>query len=179
MPRTVSNAFTLIELLVVIAIMAVIGVFTLANYRSFGEDQNLKNAVLDVQSMLRAAQTNAISNVVCNTQYGATWKVEFSNTTTVVLKCREPSGTSFTKKTLTLGSNIAINSVSGTPSVSCPTVPPFTPFTSFTIYFDPLDGKICLGTMTNCTLLTITLINSKTTNTKSLVIEQGGRIYAP
>ena len=170
MGKAVPNAFTLIELLVVIAIMAVVGVYTLANYRSFGEDQNLKNAVLDVQSMFRAAQTNATANVKCNTGYSATWQVEFVDTKTINLKCQE-SGTSFTKKTLTLGSNIAINSVSGTPSVSCPTG------VSFTLTFAPLSGKINFVGYANCTVVTIILTNSKTTNTKSLVIEKGGRIY--
>lgn len=166
------SGFTLIELLVVIAIIAVIGVYTLANFRSFGEDQNLKNAVLEIQSQLRTAQTNATANVVCNTQYGATWKVAYINTTTINLNCLE-SATSFTKKTLKLDEkdpNLLIQSVSGTPPLSCPTALPFT------ISFDPLTGKIGFGDP-RCTSLSIILQNSKTGTTKSFTIEQGGRIY--
>lgn len=168
-----SAGFTLIELLVVIAIMAIVGVFTLANYRSFGEDQNLKNAVLDIQSQLRTAQTNATANAICNTQFGATWQVEFTDTKTTKLKCQEPSPTPLPtpipKKTLTLGANIEIQSVSGTGS-NCPTALPFT------ISFAPLNGKITLE-RASCTSLTLTLRNTKTVSAKSFIIEQGGRIY--
>jgi len=60
-----KNGFTLIELLVVIAIMAVVGTFAIANYRSFGEDKELENAALDIQSQIRTAQTNASTGKKC------------------------------------------------------------------------------------------------------------------
>lgn len=171
--KAAPNAFTLIELLVVIAIMAVVGMIVLANYKSFGEDQNLKSAVLDIQSQLRNAQTSATANAKCNTLSGATWQVEFADTTTINLKCQEPSPVPLpapiTKKTLTLDTNIEVQSISGFGS-SCPIAPPFT------ISFAPLSGKIDLGGA-NCVWLTVTLINNKTGSTKPLRIEQGGRIY--
>jgi len=162
-----ARGFTLIELLVVIAIMTVIGAFTLANYRSFGEDQNLKNAVLDIQSQLRTAQTNATSNTKCVSGFGATWQVEFANVNTINLKC---SASTNPQKALQLVANITIQPVSGIGS-NCPPAPPFT------INFDPLTGKVGLGDI-RCTALTITLRNNKTGSTQSLGIEQGGRIYA-
>ncbi len=168
-----QRGFTLVALLAVIAIMAVVSVYTLANYRSFGEDQNLKNAVLDIQSLLRTAQTNATSNVICDTQYGATWQVEFADIKTTKLKCQEPSPIPLpapvTKKTSTLDANIEIQSVNG--GTSCQPLP-------FTISFAPLNGKITIGRNTACTSLTIPLKNTKTGSTKSFTIEQGGRIYA-
>lgn len=178
MGKPVPDAFTLIELLVVIAITAVIGIYTLANYRSFGEDQNLKNAVLDIQSLLRTAQTNATANVKCNTLFSATWQVEFADAKTINLNCLE-STNSFTKKILKLDEkdpNIQIDSISGNPpTVSCPGAPPFSsPFP--TTSFAPLTGKATLGS-TSCTSLTITVKNNKTGNIKSLTVEQGGRIY--
>ncbi len=174
MPGSQSSVgFTLIELLVVIAIMALIGTYVLSNYSSFGEDQNLKNAVLDIQSYLRTAQTSATANAKCSIQYGASWQVEFATTTTVNLKCQEPPASPIPKKTLTLGTNIGIQGVSGIPAVSCPTE------LSFAINFAPLNGTISLGSNAACTSLTIILQNTKTTNTKSLIIEQGGRIYEP
>ncbi len=63
--KVMPKGFTLIELLVVIAIMAVVGTFTIANYRSFGEDQDLKSASLDIQSQIRTAQTNATTGKKC------------------------------------------------------------------------------------------------------------------
>ncbi|MDO8573978.1 MAG: type II secretion system protein [Candidatus Daviesbacteria bacterium] len=150
-----KSGFTLVELLVVIAIMAIVGAYALSNYSRFGEDQKLKGAVLDIVSLLRQAQTNAATNVVCT---GGTWQVEFLNTTTINLKCVT------TKKTLPLTYGI---SVSGT---SCP------PALPFTVGFVPLTGKVNFISYPNCTLLTITLGSSP--NLKSLNIEQGGRIYA-
>lgn len=160
--------FTLVELLVVIAIMAIVGVFTLANYRSFGEDQNLKNAVLDIQSLLRQTQTNATTNVICQSQYSATWQIVFLNATTINSTCTEPSASVILKKTLQLGPNIQIQTVAG--SSSCPAVFPFT------VNFSLLSGKMDFG-VANCTLLTITLRNSQTNSTKDLTLEAGGRIY--
>lgn len=174
--RRSRSGFTLIELLVVIAIMAIIGAYTIANYSSFGEDQNLKNAVLDIQSQLHAAQTSATANAKCDTGYGATWQVVFSaDKVTTNMNCQEPLlspppsplPTPTSKKTLQLGANITIDSVSGT---NCPTALPFT------ISFAPLTGKTDLGNA-SCTLLTVTLKNNQTGTPKSLIIEQGGRIY--
>ncbi len=158
------HGFTLIELLIVIGIMAITSVFALANYRSFGEDQNLKNAVLDVISLFRQAQANATTNVICS---GGSWQVEFTNATTINLKCSsipDPLRPPLRLET----KNIRVQSVSGSGS-SCPTAPPFT------ISFGLLTGKVNLGG-TNCDSLTITLINSKGI-TRSLVIEQGGQIH--
>lgn len=181
--RLNSRAFTLVELLVVIAIMAIIGAFALVNYGSFGEDQNLKNAVLNLQSQLRAAQTNATTNVKCINEFGAKWKVVASSTT-INLACEEPSGSqSPFMKGLKLGDNIRVDTVSGSASgvgSSCPTT------IFFIISFAPLSGRIDLGGV-NCTSLTITLRNNKISTDctganlakcKQITIEQGGRIYA-
>ena len=47
------KGFTLVELMVVIAIMAIVGTFAIANYRSFGEDKDLENAVLEQEERRR------------------------------------------------------------------------------------------------------------------------------
>lgn len=168
--KITARGFTLIELLVVITIMGVLGMYAVSNYREFGEDKNLKNAVLDIQSQLRATQTSATTNTICNTISGATWQLAFSSDkVTTTLSCQEPSGPLTTKKTSKLTSNIIVDSVSG--SGTCPSGPP-----PFTISFAPLSGQVDLGG--NCTFLLITLKNSKTSATKSLTIDQGGSIYA-
>lgn len=161
-----AHGFTLVEILVVVAIMAVVGIFTLSNYAAFGEDQNLKNGLLDIQSQLRAAQSNATANFKCNTEYSSAWQVEFADTKIINLKCKE-SVNAFLKKQVTLKSNIS-QAVTGTGS-NCSEPP--------TINFTPLSGKMDLGNV-SCISFRIVLTNSKTGSTKSLVIEQGGRIYA-
>lgn len=159
-----APGFTLIELLVVIAIMGIISTVAFSNYKSFGEDQSLKNAVLDLQSQLRTAQTNAISNVKCGDAFSTIWQVE-ATTTTVYLKCPNLGLT----KGVKFDDNIRVDTVSGIGT--CPLS------NQFVIGFDSLSGRINLGG-TNCTSLNISLKNSKTQNIKSLIIEQGGRIYA-
>ncbi len=167
-----ERGFTLVELLVVVAIMALAGTYTLSNYGSFGEDQKLKNAVLDIQSQLRLAQTNATANVKCNTQYGALWQVEFPNTTTMQLTCAEqPSRLISIKKTLRLSANITILKICKLNDNSCIDGQ----IRTNVIAFVPLNGEVLLQ---GWPALEITLKNIKTGSTKSLVIEKGGRIYA-
>ncbi len=169
-----ARGFTLVELLVVLAIMAIVGVFTLANYKSFGEDQKLKSAVLDIQSLLRQAQTNATTNVKCDTGYGARWMVTFVDATTFNLQCTENSSDIWLKKSSKLGSNITMQV---DPSLNCPDSGQI-----FSIAFAPLSGKIeflnyMYREMPNCTSIIITLRNRIIPNPRSLKIEQGGRIY--
>lgn len=175
MPKTVPDGFTLIELLVVIAIMALIGAFSISNYRTFGEDQKLKNSSLDIQNILRSAQTSATTNAICNTLSGATWKVEFADATTINLKCQEGVYPAVLKKTLNLGTNIIIQTVTWTGS-GCPSAIP--PFAAFSVFPTLLSGRMDFGNP-NCTSFTIALQNTKTSSFKSLTVEQGGRIYEP
>jgi|Napbiome12C3dose_1001474.scaffolds.fasta_scaffold00001_161 prepilin-type N-terminal cleavage/methylation domain-containing protein len=163
-----QRGFTLIELLVVIAIMGIVGAFALANFRSFGDDQNLKNGLLDIQSFLRTAQSNAATNVKCDTGFNATWTVEFSSITNLDLKCTEPQASANSKKSATLGSNLQIEGVAGT-GTGCPSSVPFS------VKFSLQNNRIDLGDA-RCTSVTVTIKNNKGSN-KALIIEQGGRIY--
>lgn len=117
MRKTVPNGFTLIELLVVIAIMAVVGTFTLANFSDFGKDKELQNAALDIQSLLRTAQTNALASVKCGNDTASNWFVEFTPPSTINLKC---NNVATPVKSLALGSNIQLGIIENT----SPTVPP-------------------------------------------------------
>lgn len=187
MGKAVPNAFTLVELLVAIAITAIVGVFALSNYRLFGEDQNLKSAVLDIQSLLRTAQTNASSNLSCDGQYGATWQIQIANATTINLNCQVLGGaivgspTPVKQLILTEDTpNISVQSIAPTGIGCTESTSPFPTVVSFA----PLNGKISFeGNLgLNCTKvkeLTITLSNNKTSRTKSLKIDLGGKIYAP
>lgn len=179
--KKTASGFTLVELLVVITIMAIVGAYSLANFSNFGEDQKLKSATQDVQSLIRQAQSNASTNAQCNTGYSATWQVVLTDATTVNLNCQEPSASPvpILKKTLQLSTNNSqIQTIAGVSPASCPSGSP--PFSSPypTVSFDPLTGKVNFGNSA-CTSLTITLVNNKNSSTKDVKIEQGGRIYAP
>lgn len=186
--KKAAAGFTLVELLVVITIMAVTGIFAFANFGSFGEEQKLKNAALDIQSLLRTAQTNAVTNVICNTQGAANWQVEFlADKKTINLWCKETSDSASTlKKTLSLETNIEIELAASSfgaradePVTVCPKSAPILTFT-------PLNNKIDLGgkdskgasiSKFSCDKLIFKLTNTKTGSTKDLIIERGGRVY--
>lgn len=159
----VQSGFTLVELLVVVAIMALVGVVAIANFRTFGEDEALKNAAFDIVSLIRTAQTNATSNVKCGNSYGATWQVEFASNQVINLKCQIS-----TEKIVQLGTNITINSVTGLPPAACSAG-----FGS-AINFAPINGNISFHD-SDCSELTVTLKNSKTGNTKNVIMDKGGK----
>lgn len=118
--KIILKGFTLIELLVVIAVMAIVGTFTVANFRSFGEDKELANAALDIQSLLRTAQTNASANVKCPNGFPSkNWLVNFISSQRIDLDCADSTGGVSSVKSLSLGNNIQLGAVENT----SPTVP--------------------------------------------------------
>lgn len=177
-----AQGFTLIELLVVIAIMAVVTVFTLANFRSFGEDQNLKSAILDVASLLREAQADASTNTKCGNRFGATWQVEFTDTQTLNLKCSLDTSSQKAVQLNRNSSGIRISNM----SLVCPGWR-LDGITRFAITFDALSAQTKLsypqpdGTWTSttgCTTrITLTTLVHNSSVYKSLTIEPGGRLY--
>lgn len=163
MSRTVLKGFTLIELLVVIAVMAVVSIVIIANFGSFGQDKALESATLDIQSMLRSAQTNATTNLKCNSQSSLSWMVEVSNKLTINLKCQNSSGTT-TIKTMALTNNIEISSIG-------------TCISPVSFNFAPLSGAFSSSCDPNSNQIVVK--NTKTGGIKTLIVEKGGRIYVP
>ncbi len=160
-----QRGFTLIELLVVIAIMSITGIYTIANYRSFGEDQNLKSAALEIQSLLRLAQSNSTSNLKCQDKPTTNWLVTFASATSLDLNCQNSTGTiGSLRPPLPLPAKITYTVTSG----SCNN--------PISIAFAPLSGAVTASCGSGS--ITINLLNSKG-NTKQVIIEQGGRIYVP
>ncbi len=99
-----ERAFTLIELLVVISIISLISVFVLPRLNDFKERQGLKDAILNTESIIRIANTNAANGILCgpvlNPAYRASnWHVHvYTNSSSVGTKnsikmhthCRAP-----------------------------------------------------------------------------------------
>lgn len=180
-----TQGFTLVELLVVVAIMAMVGVVGLANYGSFGDSQQLKNSSLDIQSLIKEAQTNASTGFFCSSDGGgnkAVWWVWFykepvSNIKKITINCdNDPlAGSSQFVKNYKLPLNIIVNSISGIPTCSTTY-----PNTWVKIVFQPLSGKVSLtaqgGGCASAQSLNINLMNTKTGNTNTVTINKGGAV---
>lgn len=171
-----KSGFTLIELLVVLSIMAVLGIFSIANFSSFGEEQKLKGVAFDIQSLIKTAQTNAISRVSCpigSTNYGAVWWVDFrTGSSALNLNCQIGAGTIQLVKTYIVTAespNLQIDSVScDTNAVSG---------NLSTAKFAPLTGVVSLDNGAVCNqYLNLTLKNTKINETKRILIDKGGTI---
>lgn len=176
MQKTVPNAFTLLELLVVIAIMAVVGLITFANFRSFGEDQKLKNAALSIQSFLRQAQTNATTNLKCTSTIASLgWTVQVKDGRVMSLNCQTSTGGTWWIKWFlleSLGNNIEVSGVktkkiSGS-DIDCSFPVNLTFASLYGTFSSPCDPN---------SNLQMTIKDTKTGNEKTLVIEKGGNIY--
>lgn len=174
--RKSAHGFTLVELLVVITIMGLVGVYTLSNYSTFGEEQKLKNAALDIQSLLKQAQANSASNLKCQNQDNLGWLVVYTSSSDEErfdLKCKNNSGTSGSLKAVIFPSSGNTSVTSFTSGVSICS-------SNTKITFAPLYGTMTSDCNTEPTEpLEITLTNSKTESTKQIKVEQGGRIYEP
>lgn len=151
------RGFTLVELLVIIAIMGILGTLGFINYRTFQATQALNEGVSQVQSVLRAAQSNATAGVKCQGLGGATWIVIFENNTTFNLKCKV--GTSaFTQKSYSLPTNIQVQ------SIPC------------SVNFSPLYGTVSFEPSSASCIIRIT--NTKTGESKDITVTKGGAIDA-
>lgn len=209
MQKAVPNAFTLIELLVVIAIMATVAIVAIANFRSFGEDKELENAAMDIQSKFRVAQANATANVLCRgIRPAGQWRNDFYkqlNIYKIKLSCNysDPGNPSCrgdgacigNEKILVLPPNIIIEKIivkgsdntlpndfiesnsppygGGSYAATVFSEPPFAKL-SFRCYTDFPSG--CSGGIPDNKFV-IQLKNTKTSSTKQVIIEEGGRVY--
>lgn len=202
------KGFTLIELLVVIAIMAVVGTFAIANYRSFGEDKELESIALDIQSLVRTAQTNATTGKKCIpridpvTQAEA-WSNDFfrqedGDKITLACSYKNASGSEIggywgVQKYLILPAHINLVSVD---IDTCTNTFAYKPFDEHTgrnssagIVFKPILGNITfysylegsINSGNKCpdgNVFRVNLKNTKTNSTKQVIIDKGGRVYA-
>lgn len=195
-----ERGFTLLELLIASAITAIVGIVVLANYQSFGEDQNLKSAVLDLQTQIRQVQTSATTNVLCKTAtYGpdsANWwvgnfnaggnKQRLSTYCAISVGANQEQGS---WKDYYLPPNITIDRICGDNKDCIPqqaicisTLSPNEPGSYVSVIFKPLSGEVyftgagnyaCFNAVTS---MSIVLKNTQTLNTKKLIIDKG-KIY--
>lgn len=153
-----KRGYTLVELMVVLTILAIIGLVAFANLKTFSKTQTVDQAISEVQSFLRLAQSNATAGVICGTQGGAYWAVKFESNTQLKLRCG-PTGVETEQKTLDL--------VGVQVSYSCPLD------SQLIVTYAPLSGAVNLG---SCSDVTITLTSTQDGQSKSFVITKGGAI---
>lgn len=169
----ISSGFTLIELIVAITIITVLSIVAIVNFRSFSQDQVLNTALGKVQTLLRLAQSNATSNLLCAGVFGANWSVKFrtDDKGKLDLNC-DKSATAI--QTLTLV-NVEVSSIKGSSCVldSYPTAVLSVSYSALYGVTTFVGSDLCLLSSSQ---LTVTLKNQKNGNLKSFNISKGGAI---
>lgn len=181
-----SKGWTLVELLVTIAIIGILTTVGFANIQSFSSEQKIDDGVNQVQSFIRAAQTDATSSLKCNNALSYSWSVVFkTDKKNIDLNCKTSSSASdFLVRTLTLPANITVNSIVGDGWPSCVTT---FPANAITIIYNTLTGSVSFsdpGMSANCNsttsnfVVTLTFAGAETTISKDITISTGGGIDA-
>ncbi len=108
------KGYTLVKLLVVMTILSIIGLTSFINLGNFREDKLLDVSWTNLQSLIRAAQSNASTGVFCSGVGGATWSIEFKDNKTINLNCQAASQqNAINVSTNSLGGNVQVQSISG------------------------------------------------------------------
>ncbi|RJP46339.1 MAG: type II secretion system protein, partial [Armatimonadetes bacterium] len=98
----IKSGFTLIELMVVVAILATLTVVLVPQFNNFKKTQDLADAASELQTVLRLAQSNAVSSVNCNNGDRAkNWEVGFTGGSDVVHSYQLKATCQFTVEALT------------------------------------------------------------------------------
>ena len=98
------NGFSLIEILIVIAILITVLLVVLPQFKSFGEQERLKNGALELESHLRSAQNLAQSGARCDSANQASfWVLRFLSGSQAQIKAACPLAETVVKSlTLTI-----------------------------------------------------------------------------
>lgn len=143
-----TKGYSLPELLAVLTILSIVSIFIFNNVRNFRQDQDLKIAANSLQSQIRSAQTNAITNLKCLNQSNKGWQVKFSkreNLYQVETQCHYNSSTGNdlirTIKTDKLAKNIVIDKLTDG-SCGDDSCKADVESASVIISFSPVEGKV-------------------------------------
>lgn len=161
------KGFTLVEILITIAIIGLATALAIPNITNFSQSQDVTNSAIDLKNLIRKAQSNAQSGVVCSTNqpaYG--WDVWlFSDR--MELRCR--TGPDPTTQ-FTLISTFQPSAVTYTF--------PCSPGPATAIYFDSNTYNSNVMTLAGCTDAFLKITLTKTGQTPDNVyVTTGGSIY--
>lgn len=165
-----SAGFTLIELLVVISIISILSVVGFVNFKGFSEDQATDKAVGQIQTLLRLAQSNATSGILCGTSGGVPWSL-ILNSTSIDLAC---GSTNIVQKTYTLDSSAEIDTIigSGCTGSIMPVYLTYSPGVGALTFYAPGASNTCNASVS----WTFTIKNTRNNTTKSFIQSKGGAI---
>lgn len=175
MPK--KSGFTLIELLVVISMLGILATFVFINFKTANSDQTLNKAALEIQTLLKLAQSNATTSTLCKGESGKFWSVNITSKTHLEMTCNVADSA---KQNLDL-ENAEISSFQCSPAAQadCPPTSGNTFNPPLSISYSPLygvtsfDGASCAS---NAATIMVVLTNSKNKNTKCFTISKGGAV---
>lgn len=170
-----KEGYTLVELLVVMTIMSLIGLTAFINLGNFREDKLLDSSLTNLQSVIRAAQSNASTGVFCSGVGGATWSIEFKDSKTINLKCQAASQQDAVNVSITtLGGDVQIQSISGDSGCNSSF-----PANSVTVKFLPVAGGVTFTDLTSTCIgvsKSVTATLSGKAGTRTVSINKGGSV---
>ncbi len=191
MPKNViqkSFGFTLIEILVSLSIVGVLAALTIPNLHRFNEQEILQTEVGKILSVLRQAQSNAQSGLICPNSGGAAsqWRVTFSSSGTgedivysysLVARCQNDM-TNEVRQTFSIPQGITL-AIQGTNNViNNGEVATCTLNQNSHIGFTRTTTQLLCSDISTLNDMTIVLTNSSINQSKKLIIKNGGSINA-
>lgn len=173
-----SKGFTLVELLIVISIIALLSIVAYANFKDLAQEQVINKAIGEIQTVLRLAQTNATSSLLCQdpelevaNRASVDWSARIG-TDQVDLIC----GPNDFPVQITTLQNVSVNSIGGS---ACPsTSPTYDP--PLNITYSKLSGAVKITSSVSCittsSTVSVNVKNTKTGNSIPFTISSGGAI---
>ncbi len=168
-----QSGFTLLELLIVIAVLSLMIVFVMPNIRNIKDEQALNSVVLELQSNIRFAQNNALSGTKCasSNESASEWRFTVIDNSSYQIEASCVSGSSPTKSYSFKSQNVVIESINGCTDPALASVS-----------YSNITGSVTMTPPPSCATtadmrIILKVSNNNGVSPKTLVLDQGGRIY--
>lgn len=179
--------FTIIEILVAITILGLISAFTIPSYKRFNDEQELKNATLNLLQSIRQTQSSSQSRTTCSNNVGSLdWEFRFNspNRYQVITTCEGTPTTSQSAPNTFLPTNISIKRIQTSAESICPEIVNPTTLNLSLIFKNrgnvvSFSGSGATDCLKNSAVnwVKIYLGSSKITKQMILVSDKGGALY--
>ncbi len=159
------RGFTLIELLVVISVMAILSTIGIAAFVSYSHTQAVNSAVLDVETMLQTARSDALSQVTTNSGQSVCLTASLTGYAVKICPSNKPTNCGDYKLYAVCDGSVSANSIE---SKNLPADIYFGSSSTFT--FNVLNGVTTPGT--------IKIYNKYDNSYKTITLSPNGSISA-